>query len=93
MRQGKGPVFLECMTYRWREHVGPEEDYNQNYRTREELEIWQRKDQMTRLAEMIELDEKDKIDRQIEAEIREAVLFAEDSDFPTIEELEKHVFA
>ena len=93
LRQGKGPVFLECMTYRWREHVGPEEDYDQNYRTRKELENWQKKDQMTRLAEMIELKKKDKIDNQIEDEIREAVLFAEDSNFPTIEELEKHVFA
>lgn len=41
-RLGKGPVFLECMTYRWREHVGPLWDYevNRTYRTKEELESW-----------------------------------------------------
>ena len=39
-RDGKGPVFLECMTYRWREHVGPLLDYEANriYRSKEELE-------------------------------------------------------
>jgi TPP-dependent pyruvate/acetoin dehydrogenase alpha subunit len=42
---GKGPVFLECMTYRWREHVGPLWDYevNRTYRTREEIESWIKK--------------------------------------------------
>jgi pyruvate dehydrogenase E1 component alpha subunit len=41
-RNGGGPVFLECMTYRWREHVGPLWDYeaNRTYRTKEELEKW-----------------------------------------------------
>src|SRR5688572_14757425 len=38
MRSGEGgPVFLECHTYRWREHVGPNEDYDAGYRTRDEL--------------------------------------------------------
>jgi TPP-dependent pyruvate/acetoin dehydrogenase alpha subunit len=42
LRRGDGPVFLECMTYRWREHVGPNFDHesNRTYRTREELEAW-----------------------------------------------------
>jgi TPP-dependent pyruvate/acetoin dehydrogenase alpha subunit len=42
LRSGDGPIFLECMTYRWREHVGPHFDHelNRQYRTREELEAW-----------------------------------------------------
>src|SRR6185503_20649585 len=28
LRQGSGPVFIECHTYRWKEHVGPGEDYD-----------------------------------------------------------------
>lgn len=42
MRLGQGPVFLECMTYRWREHVGPhfDHDLNRTYRTKEEVENW-----------------------------------------------------
>ena len=41
-RQGRGPVFLECMTYRWREHVGPMFDHEagRTYRSREEVESW-----------------------------------------------------
>lgn len=42
LRAGDGPYFLECMTYRWREHVGPYFDHelNRKYRTREEVETW-----------------------------------------------------
>jgi TPP-dependent pyruvate/acetoin dehydrogenase alpha subunit len=42
LRSGDGPFFIECMTYRWREHVGPYFDHelNRTYRTREELEAW-----------------------------------------------------
>ncbi|MCP4711377.1 MAG: thiamine pyrophosphate-dependent dehydrogenase E1 component subunit alpha, partial [Planctomycetes bacterium] len=35
LRSGQmGPVFLECMTARWREHVGPNEDFDFGYRAR-----------------------------------------------------------
>jgi pyruvate dehydrogenase E1 component alpha subunit len=42
LRAGKGPYFLECMTYRWREHVGPYFDHElkRTYRSREEVEAW-----------------------------------------------------
>lgn len=42
LRAGEGPIFLECMTYRWREHVGPHFDHelNRTYRSREEVESW-----------------------------------------------------
>ena len=41
-RAGGGPSFLECMTYRWREHVGPLWDYevNRTYRDKAELDYW-----------------------------------------------------
>ncbi len=44
-RAGDGPVFLECTTYRWLEHVGPhfDHDMNRDYRTERELESWQKK--------------------------------------------------
>lgn len=42
LRAGDGPYFLECMTYRWLEHVGPQFDHEakRTYRGREELEHW-----------------------------------------------------
>jgi len=39
-RAGKGPMFLECTTYRWREHVGPNWDYDAGYRSKEEVDTW-----------------------------------------------------
>ena len=41
-RRGEGPTFLELMTYRWREHVGPKFDHElgRTYRSREEVEAW-----------------------------------------------------
>jgi len=42
-REGKGPIFLECLTYRFREHVGPLYDYDIGYRTKKEVLAWERK--------------------------------------------------
>ncbi len=42
-RRGTGPVFLEYLTYRYREHVGPLYDYDKGYRTKKEVEAWQKK--------------------------------------------------
>ena len=39
-RRGAGPFFLECTTYRWREHVGPLWDYDKGYRTKAEVDSW-----------------------------------------------------
>ncbi|MFC1990735.1 thiamine pyrophosphate-dependent dehydrogenase E1 component subunit alpha [Chloroflexota bacterium] len=39
-RRGEGPTLLECRTYRWREHVGPNYDYDLGYRTKKEVEEW-----------------------------------------------------
>jgi TPP-dependent pyruvate/acetoin dehydrogenase alpha subunit len=54
-RDGEGPVFLECMTYRWREHVGPLWDYevNRTYRSKEELEAWMEKCPVKRAGESL----------------------------------------
>src|SRR5262249_60967582 len=42
VRAGRGPVFLECMTYRWLEHVGPNFDHElgRTYRTEVEVREW-----------------------------------------------------
>ncbi len=39
-RHGEGPTLLECRTYRWREHVGPNYDYDLGYRTKDEVDEW-----------------------------------------------------
>lgn len=92
-RRGEGPSFIECRTYRWREHVGPNEDYDQGYRAREDFHPWLKDDQMERVARMISDDRRTEIDAEIEIEIADAVEFAESSPFPTIDKLYDNVFA
>ncbi len=93
LRNGEpGPFFFECMTYRWKEHVGPNEDYHLGYRTKEEAEPWIKNDQVKRLAELVEPEERQKIEVEVEAEIKSAFEFAEASPFPEAPELFKDVF-
>ena len=40
VRNLKGPLFIECLTYRVREHVGPLLDFDRGYRSRQEVESW-----------------------------------------------------
>ena len=56
IRRGRGPVFIECMTYRWREHVGPQFDHElgRTYRTREEVEAWMRRCPVKRSEDRLE---------------------------------------
>jgi pyruvate dehydrogenase E1 component alpha subunit len=93
MRRGGGPVFIECRTYRWREHVGPSEDYSQGYRARADLEPWIEGDQMESLGARLAADRRASIDADIEREIADAVAFAETSPFPDVKALYNNVFA
>ena len=94
MRTGQaGPVFLECHTYRWREHVGPGEDYESGYRARAELRPWQEKDQVMVVGAMLDPATRTRIDDQVEQTIASAIDFAERSPFPNAQELFTHVYA
>jgi len=51
-RQQRKPGFLEAVTYRWRGHVGPNEDIDVGVRRSvEELEAWKQRDPVARLAQ------------------------------------------
>lgn len=94
MRSGdSGPVFIECMTYRWREHVGPNEDYDAGYRPRSDLEPWLANDQVEIIGKRLPRERRAAIDAEIEQELAEAIAFAEQSPFPAIDALNTHVFA
>lgn len=93
MRTGDGPSFMECLTYRWREHVGPGEDYDAGYRDRTALEAWRARDEMERLGAQLDAAARARIDDDIEARIADAVEFAENSPFPASEELYSNVYA
>lgn len=93
MRHGHGgPCLLECMTYRWREHVGPQEDYDGIRRNKAEADLWIAKDQIPRIAGMIGADQVAKIETEVRKEIDAAFEFAKASPFPPDEELLTDVF-
>lgn len=92
IRGGSGPRFLECMTYRWRDHVGPEEDRRWKYRSDDELDAWIKRDEVKRLASMLDDNSRREIEQHVEAEIADAFAFAQASPFPDSQELLTHVF-
>ncbi len=93
LRAGGGPVFIECLTCRWSEHVGPGDDFDAGYRDRAEMEPWLANDQMNVVGDMIEPERRRFIDAAVERQIGAAVEFAENSPWPDPQELYSHVFA
>jgi len=93
LRSGRsGPQFIECPTSRWREHVGPGEDFDLGFRSRDDEAHWFEKDPVAGLAAMMSPDERSRIDAAVEEEIAEAFARAARSPFPGPEELARHVF-
>jgi TPP-dependent pyruvate/acetoin dehydrogenase alpha subunit len=82
IRRGDGPRFLECMTYRWREHVGPAEDFEAGYRERAEAAPWVEHDSVAQEGARLAPPDRRAIEMEIEAEIAEAFAFAEESPVP-----------
>jgi pyruvate dehydrogenase E1 component alpha subunit len=93
-RAGDGPTLLECRTYRWMEHVGPNTD-----RSRAEFEEWQARCPIRRTrAELLRdglvtEDELDVVVAGIAAEIDEAVRFGQMSPVAAPETLADAVYA
>ena len=92
-REGGGPSLLECRAYRWREHVGPNYDFDLGYRSKNELDEWLKRDPILLLEELFDREallskqEIFKIQNEIETEIEEAVQFAKTSPVPELAEL------
>jgi pyruvate dehydrogenase E1 component alpha subunit len=97
VRSGKGPYFLELMTYRYRGHSMSDSNA---YRTKEEERMWGKRDPIIilrdRLVEAGEmtLDDYSAMDTEILEEIEsEVIKFAEESPEPSAELLDKYVLA
>src|SRR5260221_11406106 len=54
IRNGAGPAFVECMTYRWLEHVGPGEDFALGFRERAEADTWKEGDPVKKVGAALE---------------------------------------
>jgi len=92
-RRGAGPFFLECTTYRWREHVGPQWDFDKGYRTKAEVDAWIarcpiRSASERLLSEGVCTPERiAAMERASQIEVDEAVAAARAASFPAVEDL------
>ena len=93
IRRGEGPVFMECQAYRWREHVGPCEDFDQGYRRQDDAVEWVNNDQFDCLGQMLTTPQCEQIDHQVNTQISDAFEFAESSSYPMPEELHDYNYA
>ena len=96
VRAGKGPVFLEAMTYRFRGHSMSDPSA---YRASLEVDEWRTKDPIETFKALslgedaITGDEFERIERDVDSAVAEAVRFAEESPEPDIASLYDHVYA
>ena len=93
IRFGSGPRLLEIATYRWKEHVGPGEDFHVGSRSFEDAHMWMENDQVAITGALIADERRQQIEDPVEAEIAEAFLFAEASPFPADDELMRNTYA
>jgi len=99
-RAGKGPAFIECLTYRYKGHVGPDDavqGIHTDIRPPAELKRWLKKDPIARFErflvfkKVITPAELEKLRRKAEAEVADAIAFARKSPRPDPRHLEKYV--
>jgi pyruvate dehydrogenase E1 component alpha subunit len=97
VRSGKGPYFLELMTYRYRGHSMSDSNA---YRAKEEERMWSKRDPIIMLrdrlieAKTITMNDYKKMDDEVLDQIEnEVIKFAEESPEPDLKGLEKYVLA
>jgi TPP-dependent pyruvate/acetoin dehydrogenase alpha subunit len=98
-RAGNGPYFLECITYRWKGHIGTVDDVGGGYRPEDEHRYWLSKDPVRWYEEYLRSlglwDDRaeEALRAETGREIQKAFEFAQSSPKPSPEELEEHVFS
>ena len=100
-RNGRGPYFIEALTYRLRGHVGPDDNIQGSHtdiRPKEEIDTWRKKDPIANFEKRL-LDEGIlteleimEIKNEIEQEVLNAHSFAQKSSYPKENELNAYVF-
>jgi pyruvate dehydrogenase E1 component alpha subunit len=90
---GAGPFLLECMTYRWHGHVGPSYDVGEKLRSQQELDSWMSRCPIKSLEKILSENgllsdsEMSQMKVDIDREVRDAIAFAREADYPDAKEL------
>jgi pyruvate dehydrogenase E1 component alpha subunit len=96
IRHGAGPHFLEFKTYRFRAHSMFDAEL---YREKSEVQQWKERDPIPRFIDelrqrdLVQESEVDAIEKRIAEEIEAAVEFAEQSEWESLEDLERFVYS
>ncbi len=85
-RKDDGPVLIEVITHRHKEHVGVGDDFDLGYRPHTELNSWNAKDPLIQKPELIS-----EFHADIVAEIDAAVAYADQSPLPDSGTILEHV--
>jgi pyruvate dehydrogenase E1 component alpha subunit len=94
VRAGGGPHFLELRTYRFRAHSMYDP---QLYRTKDEVEAWKTRDPITTWSGRLEAGgliaagDLERLEREVAAEVEDAVAFAEAGTLEPLEDLTRFV--
>jgi len=95
-RSGEGPTFLEICTYRYKGHSMSDP---QKYRTKEEVEEYKKLDPIeTTLDTIVKKKyatqaEIEAIQQRVDQQVEDCVKFAEESPYPSDDELYKDIYA
>lgn len=94
-RKGEGPTLLDIRTYRYKGHSMSDP---QKYRTKEEVKEYQEQDPIEHVLRVIKENkymteaEIKQVQADVKAKVEESVTFAEESPYPTTDELYKDVY-
>lgn len=97
-KSGRGPSFIECVTYRILPHAGCASQDAQGYRDQAEIDLWRSRCPVERLKNVLieenVLSSQDIaiMEREIAFEIEEDFTFAKDSPKPNLNDIEKNLF-
>jgi pyruvate dehydrogenase E1 component alpha subunit len=100
-RNGKGPYFIEFLTYRHRGHVGPDDNIQGSHtdiRPQNEIRSWLKRDPIKQFEKylmknnILDMKKMNAIKLKIQQEVEEAHIFARQSQYPAKGEVAKYVF-
>lgn len=92
-REGGGPAFLECLTYRFVGHHTAELTMKLGYRTDEEIARWRERDPLDVVGARLDAGDRAAIDAEVEALLDDAVAFARASPRPDPDDALDFVYA
>ena len=99
-REGKGPSFLECRTYRWHGHFEAKDGFGiPDARPVEEIDAWKKKCPVAAMERKLQetgiltRQDTNRINDQVMALIDEAVKYAVESPLPDPEDALEDVFS